>query len=409
MKELLIATLIVFGFWQGAQAHDHDDDFTGFFYTSLDPHGEWILVDRGLYAWRPLGIHAGWRPYTVGRWMWTSYGWYWVSAEPWGWATYHYGRWFYDDFYGWVWLPGSEWAPAWVEWRYGGDMIGWAPLPPYAIFSVSVGITFSTGWLTPYEWWSFVDCRHMGAPSVHRYVYRPRYNERYVGRTRPAGSVRYHEGVVRSGGPERVDVERRGRIRLSQAEVVEGREMRERVAQQGGGTRLEVYRPRIEERDSRGADRPGRIGEGRIRLDADALRPDGRRVEGRDADRAPAPRERMDTRRPDERSTGTGSGEPRSGRELRIDPRRVERRDLDRAPAPREGVEEKRPQERTGGTHSGEERVRTQREKAPPPDVRPDRRTDRPPARERSIEASPRPQGPSEKGGREREGDRRGG
>jgi uncharacterized protein YraI len=34
------------------------------------------------------------RPYTVGRWVFTDrYGWMWASSEPFGWATYHYGRW----------------------------------------------------------------------------------------------------------------------------------------------------------------------------------------------------------------------------------------------------------------------------------------------------------------------------
>ena len=53
-----------------------------------------------------------------------------ISDEPYGWATYHYGRWLYDDFQGWVWKPGVEWAPAWVGWRSNDDYIGWAPLGP---------------------------------------------------------------------------------------------------------------------------------------------------------------------------------------------------------------------------------------------------------------------------------------
>jgi hypothetical protein len=32
--------------------------------------------------------------------------------------------------YGWVWVPGAEWGPAWVDWRYGGGHAGWAPMPP---------------------------------------------------------------------------------------------------------------------------------------------------------------------------------------------------------------------------------------------------------------------------------------
>jgi hypothetical protein len=71
-----------------------------------------------------------------------------VSYDPWGWAPYHYGRWFY---YGsrWCWYPGGMgmrhyWSPAlvgWVGWNsYGGfsggigigwGAVGWVPLAPF--------------------------------------------------------------------------------------------------------------------------------------------------------------------------------------------------------------------------------------------------------------------------------------
>src|SRR5258707_8656814 len=77
----------------------------GFFYSSLSPYGEWINCDYGL-AWRPYHVEHYWRAYLHGRWIWTSYGWYWASEEPFGWATFHYGRWYDDDYYGWIWTPG---------------------------------------------------------------------------------------------------------------------------------------------------------------------------------------------------------------------------------------------------------------------------------------------------------------
>jgi hypothetical protein len=66
----------------------------------------------------------------IGHWEWTDAGWSWASDEPWGYATYHYGRWFVDARQGWVWLPGTTYAPAWVAWRSGGGYVGWAPLGP---------------------------------------------------------------------------------------------------------------------------------------------------------------------------------------------------------------------------------------------------------------------------------------
>jgi hypothetical protein len=44
--------------------------------------------------------------HTVGHWVWTDdYGWLWVSDEPYGWATHHYGRRYEDPIYGWAWVP----------------------------------------------------------------------------------------------------------------------------------------------------------------------------------------------------------------------------------------------------------------------------------------------------------------
>ena len=233
----------------------------GAFYSSLGSYGEWISCDGGVYAWHPVGVAAGWRPYFDGRWCWTDDGWYWASEEPWAWATYHYGRWYYDDFYGWVWVPGYDWAPSWVEWRYGGDCIGWAPLSPYAVFSISFGIHYRSYWITPHHWWSFVDCRYIADPLVHRYVFRPEDNTRYIGRTRSAGSVRYDGGRIITRGPDRGYVERRGNIRLERAEIrdVADRPV-DRVVRDGGRERVEVYRPRIDDRAANNANiRPERV------------------------------------------------------------------------------------------------------------------------------------------------------
>lgn len=100
------------------------------FYERLAPFGRWFDVSGYGYCWRPTITTAGWRPYLDGCWVWSSLGWAWQSNEPFGWATYHYGRWLNLAGYGWVWVPGSEWAPAWVAWRQSRDCVGWAPLPP---------------------------------------------------------------------------------------------------------------------------------------------------------------------------------------------------------------------------------------------------------------------------------------
>ena len=112
------------------------------FYRKLEPYGAWRETDDYGYVWQPRASQQSrdWRPYTNGRWAYTDAGWTWVSEEPFGWATYHYGRWTRLRDVGWVWVPGEEWAPAWVSWRSGDNNVGWAPLPPEARFDRGTGI-----------------------------------------------------------------------------------------------------------------------------------------------------------------------------------------------------------------------------------------------------------------------------
>lgn len=102
------------------------EDFT----AALGPLGEWLVHPTWGTVWRPRGVDPGWQPYFRGRWTHTADGWYWVSDEPWAWATYHFGRWTLDPLVGWLWAPGKRWAPAWVVWREGAELVGWAPLGP---------------------------------------------------------------------------------------------------------------------------------------------------------------------------------------------------------------------------------------------------------------------------------------
>jgi len=106
------------------------------FHEGLSPYGEWLYVAGVGEVWRPYAqtVGAEFRPYsTGGHWVWTDVGWYWETDWAWGWAPFHYGRWFLDAGFGWVWMPGTVWGPAWVDWRFGGGYVGWAPLPPAGI------------------------------------------------------------------------------------------------------------------------------------------------------------------------------------------------------------------------------------------------------------------------------------
>jgi len=113
-----------------------------YYYDDLAPYGTWVNVSPYGWSWCPLDIPVGWRPYSVGYWADTNWGWMWMSEDPWGYTPYRYGRWAFDTYYGWIWIPGDVWAPSWVAWRYGDGWVGWAPLPPEAGWSAGAGLSW---------------------------------------------------------------------------------------------------------------------------------------------------------------------------------------------------------------------------------------------------------------------------
>src|SRR6266702_2037278 len=175
------------------------------FYTKLEPYGGWIETSDYGYVWQPRETESSrsWRPYTNGRWVYTDAGWTWISEEPFGWATYHYGRWTRLRGIGWVWVPGDEWAPAWVSWRVSNDYVGWAPLPPEAQFEARVGIR---NWADNYydigpEQYCFVPTREIGAERIERVVVSPEQNVTIVNQTTNVTNITYNNTVVVNQGP----------------------------------------------------------------------------------------------------------------------------------------------------------------------------------------------------------------
>lgn len=171
MKKIVITIAIIFALSAGAFQSEAQAQRMGggitfqTFYNDLSPYGDWIYTHDYGYVWRPwFDRYDYFQPYaTDGYWENTPYGWMWISDYKWGWATFHYGRWFYDDYLGWMWIPGYEWAPAWVTWGTYRNCYGWAPMGP------NVSITVS--WRAPSSWWTFVPKRHFYSYNWNNYIY----------------------------------------------------------------------------------------------------------------------------------------------------------------------------------------------------------------------------------------------
>jgi hypothetical protein len=176
----------------------------GTFYRKLEPYGAWRDTSDYGYVWQPREAEdRTWRPYTEGHWVYTDAGWTWVSEEPFGWATYHYGRWVRLHRVGWVWVPGEEWAPAWVSWRTSKDYVGWAPLPPEARFDRKHGIH---NWADNYydispDQYSFVPGNEFGSRRVKTSVVPVERNVTIVIDTTNVTNITYANLMVVNQGP----------------------------------------------------------------------------------------------------------------------------------------------------------------------------------------------------------------
>jgi hypothetical protein len=76
-------------------------------FGTLSSYGAWSSCGSFGFGWRPFGAGLGWSPFSNGQWFWDpSYGWTFMSAQPWGWAPYHYGGWMFEaSCGGWFYSP----------------------------------------------------------------------------------------------------------------------------------------------------------------------------------------------------------------------------------------------------------------------------------------------------------------
>ncbi len=190
------------------------------FYEPLTPYGRWEVVGSYGRCWIPRGVEADWSPYSDGYWQRTDAGWYWVSSEPWAWATYHYGRWDLSAQFGWYWVPQTQWAPAWVSWHRGGGYIGWAPLYPSARFARGGSLEVNVAVISPRAY-VFVDEGHFLAPVRRSAVVVN--NTTIINKTVNITNIKVVNNTVINEGPTTTVIEKASGRRV---EAVPVRELR---------------------------------------------------------------------------------------------------------------------------------------------------------------------------------------
>ena len=217
-----------------SQASAQDADFS-FFEEALSPYGEWVDVRGHGACWHP-DVEADWAPYTNGYWAYTDVGWTWVSHEPFGSIVFHYGRWLLTSG-GWCWVPGSDWAPAWVSWRRGGDYVGWAALPPEVPWRRERGIS---AWVDVHTeigpaYYRFCDVRDFCTPSLTEVLFRPTQNLTIMLRTQNVTNIGWQNNSVFCGGPEYRWIQERSALAVPLLRVVREQNVQRYYSMNVGG------------------------------------------------------------------------------------------------------------------------------------------------------------------------------
>jgi len=213
-----------------------------FIYDYLGRFGFWVDYPAYGFVWIPRGVGHGWRPYTHGRWVWTDYGWTWMSNFEWGWIPFHYGRWGWDRHLGWFWAPDVIWAPAWVVWRIGDFYLGWAPLPPEVEFVVGYGLRWRIKEI-PDHYWIFIEGRRFHEERLPNWILPPERNMTITNFTvvRDKISIRDRQMIINDGiSPREIErITRKPVTTVKLTEVNKPEEMRLEIDE------LRLYKPTI--------------------------------------------------------------------------------------------------------------------------------------------------------------------
>ena len=234
MKKIMVILLatVTLGLANKAEAQVHGGISFNTFYNELNPYGRW--VDDLQYGQVWIADEQGFEPYyNNGHWVYTSYGWTWVSDYAWGWAPFHYGRWTYLSNWGWAWVPGYEWGPAWVGWCQNDGYYGWAPLSPGLGFNISYNSM-------PNNYWRFVEQRYITGPSIRNHIIRPERNRNQFRNITIINNTQVNNNITYVAGPNRESVERVTRQKIATRPIAfNGSDERTRVEKK----EVRMYRP----------------------------------------------------------------------------------------------------------------------------------------------------------------------
>ncbi len=142
-------------------------------YSTL--YGEWLWDSCFGYVWRPFlndrsypGYPGrGWMPYVYGRWTSVQGQLFWVPGETWGWVPSHLGFWMWNKNKGWLWIPGSVFAPAWVDWSFCSGYCCWRP------WSYLDWYEYGWGVLPHFEYFAYLDREWSLEPPPSNYESTP--------------------------------------------------------------------------------------------------------------------------------------------------------------------------------------------------------------------------------------------
>lgn len=248
-----------------------NDQNIAYFYDYLSPYGIWTQHSLHGYIWIPRINRYQWRPYSYGRWIWSDFGWTWVSRYKWGWIPFHYGRWDWDSNMGWYWVPGRMWGPAWVTWRTSNMYIGWAPLPPNIPFIPGKGI-FSLRGSIHHRYWTFVNGQNFTGMDVYSYILPFERNLTIMNLTVVNTNIILRNNRVLNLGLDVVHVEQLSKQRVHKYKLKETNQVeRTHVS----GDHVVIYKPSVEKSTS---SRPKRVVE-RREAEAQVLKRRAQRVE----------------------------------------------------------------------------------------------------------------------------------